>query len=155
MEKIKDRSHNFILNYSFRFMSCLIAYRVKNNSLANVNSLNNILWNIEISYNKQNIFYCISQLACYIRIIKMFFVFCNQMSFRSDKTHNMTRCKQALTLFPLPPSKSTDRIVKCHKTESLFHAALPEICFLTEITGVVNCAKKKKYLSSDKHMLLA
>ncbi len=29
------------------------------------NSLDNILWNIEISYNKQNIvFYCISQLAC-------------------------------------------------------------------------------------------
>ncbi len=36
------------------------------------NLLNNILWNIEISYNKQNIvFYSISQLACYIRI-KMF-----------------------------------------------------------------------------------
>ncbi len=34
-----------------------------NNSLDNVNSLNNILWNIEISYNEQNIvFYCISQL---------------------------------------------------------------------------------------------
>ncbi len=33
-----------------------------NNSLDNVNSLNNILCNIEISYNKQNIvFYCISQ----------------------------------------------------------------------------------------------
>ncbi len=46
-----------------------------NNSLDNVNSLNNILWNIEISYNKQNIvFYCISQLACFIRIIQMFFV---------------------------------------------------------------------------------
>ncbi len=42
-----------------------------NNSLDNVNSLNNILWNIVISYNKQNIvFYCISQLACYIIIIK-------------------------------------------------------------------------------------
>ncbi len=37
--------------------------------------MNNILWNIEISYNKQNIvFYCISQLVCYIRIIKMYFV---------------------------------------------------------------------------------
>ncbi len=48
---------------------------MNNNSLDNVNSLNNILWNIEISYNKQNIvFYCISQLACFIRIIKMFFV---------------------------------------------------------------------------------
>ncbi len=46
-----------------------------NNSLDNVNSLNNILCNIEINYNKQNIvFYCISQLACYIRIIQMFFV---------------------------------------------------------------------------------
>ncbi len=46
---------------------------MKNNSLDNVNSLNNILWNIEISHNKQNIvFYCISQLACFIRIIKMF-----------------------------------------------------------------------------------
>ncbi len=39
-----------------------------NNSLNKVNSINNILWNIEISYNKQNIvFYCISQLVCYIR----------------------------------------------------------------------------------------
>ncbi len=50
---------NFILNYSFRFISCYI------------------LWNIEISYNKQNIvglFYCIAQLACYIRI-KMFLSF--------------------------------------------------------------------------------
>ncbi len=46
-----------------------------NNALDNVNSLNNILCNIEISYNKQNIvFYCISQLACFIRIIQMFFV---------------------------------------------------------------------------------
>ncbi len=59
MEKIKDRSHiNLILKYSFRFISCLI---VENNSLDNVNSLNNILWNIEVIYNKQNIvFYCIS-----------------------------------------------------------------------------------------------
>ncbi len=49
---------------------------MKNNSLDNVNSLNNSLWNIEISYNKQNIvFYCISQLACYIRIIKIFLSF--------------------------------------------------------------------------------
>ncbi len=44
-----------------------------NNSLDNVNSLNN---NIEISYNKQNIvFYYISQLACFIRIIQMFLSF--------------------------------------------------------------------------------
>ncbi len=44
---------------------------MKNNSLDNVHSINNILWNIEISYNKQNIgFYCISQLVCYVRIIK-------------------------------------------------------------------------------------
>ncbi len=28
---------------------------MENNSLDNVNSLNNILWNIEIIYNKQNI----------------------------------------------------------------------------------------------------
>ncbi len=35
-----------------------------------------IIWNIEISYNKQNIvFYCISQLACFIRIIQMFLSF--------------------------------------------------------------------------------
>ncbi len=35
-----------------------------------------ILWNIEISYNKQNIvFYSISQLACFIRIIQMFLSF--------------------------------------------------------------------------------
>ncbi len=34
---------------------------MNNNALDNVNSLNNILWNIEISYNKQNIvFDCIS-----------------------------------------------------------------------------------------------
>ncbi len=32
--------------------------------------MNNILWNIEKSYNKQNIvFYCISQMVCYIRIL--------------------------------------------------------------------------------------
>ncbi len=59
MENLKDSSHiNFILNYSFRFISCLIGLRVKNNSLDNINSLNNILWNIEISYNKQNIIFC-------------------------------------------------------------------------------------------------
>ncbi len=31
-----------------------------------------ILWNIEISYNKQNIVF---QLACFIRIIQMFLSF--------------------------------------------------------------------------------
>ncbi len=77
MEKIKGRSHkNFILNYSFRFRLVfryihLIGLRVKN-SLDNVNSMNNILWNIEISYNKQNIvFYCISQLYVLSWIIKI------------------------------------------------------------------------------------
>ncbi len=49
---------------------------MKKNSLDNVNSMNNILGSIEISYNKQNIvFYCISQLVGYIRIIKMFLSF--------------------------------------------------------------------------------
>ncbi len=31
MEKIKDRSHNFILNYSFKFISCLIDYKISYN----------------------------------------------------------------------------------------------------------------------------
>ncbi len=82
----------------------------------------------------------------------------NQMYFRSDKTHKVTRCKQALTVVPLPPSKSTDMIVNGQKTESMLHAAHSEICFLTEITGVVNCALKKKYLyllTSVMHMQLA
>ncbi len=53
---------------------------MNNNALDNVNSLNNILCNIEISYNKQNIvFYCISQLACYIRIINIFVILDHEM----------------------------------------------------------------------------
>ncbi len=49
-----------------------------NNSLDNVNSLNNILWNIEISYNKQNIvFDCISQLACFIMPVEKRFNYSN------------------------------------------------------------------------------
>ncbi len=97
----------------------------------------------------------------------------NQMHFRSDKTHKVTRCKQAQTVVPLPPSKSTDMIVNGQKTESMFHAlslnyflANIDICrdlsiqrfvFLTEITGVVNCALKKYLylLTSDMHMQLA
>ncbi len=64
MDKIKDRSHiNFILNYSFKFKRCLIGKRINNNSLDNVNSLNNILWNIEISYNKQNIVFLLHFLT--------------------------------------------------------------------------------------------
>ncbi len=51
----------------------------------------------------------------------------NQMDILSDETHKVTRSKQALTVFPLPPSKSTDMIVKGQKTESMFHAAHSEI----------------------------
>ncbi len=48
---------------------------MKKNSLDNVNSMNNILWSIEISYNKQNIvFYCISQLVGLYQNYKNVFV---------------------------------------------------------------------------------
>ncbi len=51
---------------------------MNNNALDNVNSLNNILWNIEISYNKQNIvFYCISQLAMIYQNYSNVFVILN------------------------------------------------------------------------------
>ncbi len=46
------------------------------------------------------------------------------MDILSDETHKVTRCKQALTVFPLSPSKSTDMIGQ--KTESMFHAAQVE-----------------------------
>ncbi len=62
----------------------------------------------------------------------------NQMDFRSDKTHEVTRCKQALTAFTLPSSKSTDMIVKGQKTE-------------LQVLGIVLKKKKKGiFLFSDK-----
>ncbi len=83
----------------------------------------------------------------------------NQMDFRSDKMHKVTRYKLALTVFTLPPSKSTDMIVKGQKTKSMVHSEL--FFFFTELPVlriVLKKSKKKKVslssLTSVLHMQL-
>ncbi len=88
----------------------------------------------------------------------------NQMYFRSDKT---TRCK-ALTVFPLPPSKSTDMTVKgedwIHVSCGAFRSnhRCYELCLRKYVylllTGVphmeLNTFNKRKYLALIIHSSL-